>query len=94
VTRTAYLDTNAVIGLVEEDLDEVESTALRELLRLRKSGTVNLVTSHITKEELEKMLSTDKRRRQGDHLPTARRCSGRGRASGDRSDARLWNSWL
>jgi predicted nucleic acid-binding protein len=48
---SGYLDTNLIIGLVEEDLG-AELPALRELLRRRKAGEITLCTSHVASEEL------------------------------------------
>lgn len=52
---TGYLDTNLLSGLVKDDIDATELIALRELLRLRRAGAIDLCTSHITREELEKL---------------------------------------
>jgi hypothetical protein len=52
---TAYLDTNLVSGLAKRDLRAREHKALRELLRLHKAGSLALVTSHVTREEIERL---------------------------------------
>jgi len=52
---TAFLDTSIVSGLAKEDLKEEELAALREILKQHKQGRVSLVTSHIAKEEIERI---------------------------------------
>jgi predicted nucleic acid-binding protein len=49
-----YLDTNLVSGIRKQDLGP-EQQALRRLLLAYKRGTVSLVTSHVTLEEIEKL---------------------------------------
>jgi hypothetical protein len=56
-----YLDTNLIIGLVQEDLGPIEMRALRELLRVRKAGGIMLFTSHVAAEELEKRSTPEAR---------------------------------
>lgn len=48
-----YLDTNLVIAVVEDD-QPGESGALTQILELRKGGLVEVVTSRLTKTELER----------------------------------------
>jgi predicted nucleic acid-binding protein len=57
-----YLDTCLVSGMAERDLPPVELKALQEVLQARKAGRIALVTSHVTRQELERM-SDDKRQR-------------------------------
>jgi hypothetical protein len=47
-----YLDTCIIIGLVKEDLG-AEMASLYRLLNLRKAGAVDLVTSHVAREEIQ-----------------------------------------
>lgn len=56
-TPTAYLDTSLVFGIASQDLDD-EQDALLEILRASKQGTLNLVTSHVTSEEIQKGTDT------------------------------------
>jgi hypothetical protein len=51
----AYLDNCLVSGLANRDLKTDEQQALRRLLQLQKEGRVALVTSHITRLEIERM---------------------------------------
>jgi hypothetical protein len=50
----AYLDTCLVSGMARADLRPAEQEALLQLLQAHKSRLIALVTSHITREELEK----------------------------------------
>ena len=52
---SVYLDTCIISGLAKEDLRKEEYMALKEILVLRKTGKVQLVTSPIAKAELEKI---------------------------------------
>jgi predicted nucleic acid-binding protein len=52
---TVYLDTNIVSGLAKEDLTTDEHDALQHILEAYKQGKVSLVTSPITKEEIEEI---------------------------------------
>ena len=51
----AYLDTCIVSGLAKEDLPQSEQVALLEILRLHKAETIQLVTSVVVKEEIDKI---------------------------------------
>lgn len=51
----AYLDTCIVSGLAKEDLPSAEQMALLIILRFHKSGDVQLVTSILVKEEIDKI---------------------------------------
>jgi hypothetical protein len=53
-----YLDTCLVSGIAKQDLRPVELDALHKLLVLRKGGEISLVTSHVTKEEIERLPAT------------------------------------
>ncbi len=48
----AYLDASVVIAYGKDDLP-AETTALRELLKHHEAGTVHLVTSEVTRKELD-----------------------------------------
>jgi hypothetical protein len=50
-----YLDTCLVSGLAKRDLRPSEHEALRQLLWLRKAGALVLVTSPVTREELQRI---------------------------------------
>jgi hypothetical protein len=50
----AYLDTNLVSGIRREDLG-AEQQALRRILAAHKQGTLALVTSHVTHEEIQRL---------------------------------------
>lgn len=52
---TAYLDTCIVSGLAKEDLSDEELDALLRILEEHKGNKVHLVTSDLTKRELEKI---------------------------------------
>lgn len=60
----AYLDTCVVSGLAREDLPEVELTALDKILEAQKRGAVSLVTSRVTKEEIDKIPDVHRRKHQ------------------------------
>jgi hypothetical protein len=49
----AYLDNCLVGGLVQDDLDSAESDALYALIELSKEGRIDLVTSSVTRQEIE-----------------------------------------
>jgi len=49
---SAYLDTNLVSGIRKQDLG-AEQQALRRILGAHKQGTLALVTSHVTHEEIQ-----------------------------------------
>ncbi len=53
---SAYLDTSLVFGIASQDLED-EQDALLQTLRAHKQGTLGLVTSHVTNEEIQ--LGTD-----------------------------------
>jgi hypothetical protein len=48
----AYFDTCIISGLAKEDLDTAQQTALVEVLRFYKAGSVELVTSELAQEEI------------------------------------------
>jgi hypothetical protein len=48
----AYLDTNLVSGIRKQDLGS-EQQALRRILGAHKQGTIALVTSRVTHEEIQ-----------------------------------------
>ena len=50
----AYLDSVLVIAVHKRDLDGVEQSALFELLRLASEGQIALVTSEVTRDELDR----------------------------------------
>jgi predicted nucleic acid-binding protein len=50
-----YLDTCLVSGLAKRDLPPTEQKALRHLLLMHRAGRVSLMTSAVTKEELERL---------------------------------------
>ena len=50
-----YLDTCTVSGLAKGDLGESTIDALLHLLRCRRSGQVDLLTSAVTKEEIDRI---------------------------------------
>jgi hypothetical protein len=50
---TAYLDTSLVIGIASQDLGD-EQAALLQILKAHKQGSVRLLTSHVTDEEIQK----------------------------------------
>ena len=52
---TAYLDTCIVSGLAKQDLKTEEHVALRRILETQKQGSLSLVTSQVTREEIEKI---------------------------------------
>lgn len=52
---TAYLDTCIVSGLAKEDLAQEQLIALGKILRARRAGQVELVTSSVTQQEIEKV---------------------------------------
>ena len=52
---TAYLDTCIVSGLAKEDLSDEELDALLRILEEYKGNNVHLVTSDLTKRELDKI---------------------------------------
>jgi hypothetical protein len=49
----AYLDTCIVSGLAKGDLAQADTEALLEVLQRHKHGAVSLVTSRVTKEEID-----------------------------------------
>lgn len=51
---TAYLDTCLVSGLAKNDLKELEQTSLFSLLGMHKQGRIQVVTSKVTKQELNR----------------------------------------
>ncbi len=59
---TAYLDTCIVSGLAEEDLRDEELDALLRILEKYKGKKVHLVTSNLTKRELEKISAGNRRK--------------------------------
>ncbi len=52
---TAYLDTCIVSGLAKEDLPSGEQQALLEVLRRHKEGWIKLITSFVTKQEIDRV---------------------------------------
>jgi predicted nucleic acid-binding protein len=52
---TGYLDTNLLSGLVKEDVGVAELAGLRDLLRRRKAGEIELVTSDVADQELARI---------------------------------------
>jgi hypothetical protein len=52
----AYLDTNLVSGIRKQDLG-AEQQALRRFLAAHKQGTIALVTSPVTNEEIQRLPS-------------------------------------
>ena len=59
---TAYLDTCIVSGLAKEDLSDEELDALSRILEEYKGNNVHLVTSDLTKRELEKIPEGSRRK--------------------------------
>jgi hypothetical protein len=53
MTVKAYLDNNIVCGVTKDDLSAGESDALTDLLRLHSEGKVRVVTSELTRKEME-----------------------------------------
>jgi predicted nucleic acid-binding protein len=51
----AYLDTCIVSGLAKGDLPIAERTALAKVLRLHKAQNIQLVTSSLVKDEIDKI---------------------------------------
>lgn len=49
----AYLDTCIISGIVKEDLTPEQRVAVEELLRLHKQRVIQLVTSDMSKVEIE-----------------------------------------
>lgn len=60
----AYLDTCIVSGLAKEDQPKVEQAALLEILRLQKAGKIELVTSPLVKEEIDRIPEKDRTRHE------------------------------
>lgn len=52
---TAYLDTCVVSGLAKSDLPKDDLRALRRILEARKRGQVEVVTSPVTKKEINQI---------------------------------------
>jgi hypothetical protein len=52
---SAYLDTCLVSGLAKEDLRADEAQALLEVLKLQRSGRIQVVTSDVTAKEIERI---------------------------------------
>jgi hypothetical protein len=48
----AYLDTNLIIGLAEDDLGPAEMAAMYDLLQRQKEREIRLCTSHVARKEL------------------------------------------
>ncbi len=59
---TAYLDTCIISGLAKEDLSDEELDALSRILEEYKGNNVHLVTSDLTKRELEKIPEGSRRK--------------------------------
>ena len=51
----AYFDTCIISGLAKDDLDRAQQAALLEVLRIHKSGRVQLVTSELAQEEISRI---------------------------------------
>ena len=51
--KKSYLDTCVISGLAKEDIAQEEQKALLNILKEQKSGDLKLVTSDLTKRELE-----------------------------------------
>jgi hypothetical protein len=49
---SAYLETSLVFGISSQDLD-AEQSALLQILKAYKRGSLNLFTSHVTNEEIQ-----------------------------------------
>ncbi|WP_447600563.1 hypothetical protein [Nitrospira sp. Nam80] len=60
----AYLDTCVVSGLAREDLPDVELAAQDQILDAQKRRLISLVTSRVTKEEIEKIPQSYRRKHQ------------------------------
>jgi hypothetical protein len=58
---SAYLDTNLVSGIRNQDLGP-EQEPLRRVLAAGKQGTLALVTSPVTQEEIQKLPPASERR--------------------------------
>lgn len=56
-----YIDTCIISGLVRNDLQSNEIESLYTLLRLFENGSINLITSEITRIELDKIPEKYKR---------------------------------
>lgn len=50
---TAYIDTCVVSGLAKRDLVKLEIDAVTEIIRVWRSGQISLVTSAVTKREID-----------------------------------------
>ena len=48
-----YLDNNVVCGVTKDDLPAGEPEALTELLKLHSEGKISVVTSEVTRQEME-----------------------------------------
>lgn len=57
-----YLNTCIISGLAKEDIDLSELEALSRILELQSNQTIEIVTSSVAKEELEKIPENFKRR--------------------------------
>jgi hypothetical protein len=55
--KKAYIDTCVISGLAKEDIAQEEQTALLNILKAQKSGDLKLVTSDLTRRELENIPS-------------------------------------
>jgi hypothetical protein len=55
--KKAYLDTCVISGLAKEDIPQEEQEALLNILKAQKSGDLKLVTSDLTRRELENIPS-------------------------------------
>jgi predicted nucleic acid-binding protein len=75
----AYLDTNLIIGLAENDLARTEMTAMEELLQRHKGRETRLCTSHVAKEELSRRRPAVNGRLRRLIYRLARRSPGNGR---------------
>jgi predicted nucleic acid-binding protein len=60
----AYFDTCIVSGLAKEDLPEVEQAALLEVLRLYRAEKIELVTSALVKQEIDRIPEKPRRRHE------------------------------
>jgi len=50
-----YLDTCIVSGLVKNDLGAEQESALRRILEARDRGVIEIVTSEVTKAEIDRI---------------------------------------
>jgi predicted nucleic acid-binding protein len=61
----AYLDTNLVSALAQQDIDQADVHALFQLVDLMHAGRVALVTSTVAKEEIERVPAEHRAPHQG-----------------------------